>query len=103
MPLLQILSCSCKTLCVVAEGRGGDAFQLGPRAHPLMQRLEKAGDEVAGASRLVPVPARPAHAGELLCTGQQVLERIQPSDWLKVVRVVRVQGYQAPVRLDEEK
>lgn len=78
-------------------------LQMGLTAHPLMQRLEKAGDEVVRASRLVTVPAGPARARELICAGQRVFDRIQPSNWLKVVRVIRVQGYQAPVYLDKER
>lgn len=65
-------------------------------SHPWMKWSEQVGD-VVGLHGVMTVATLSTFNWELLGIQQWVLERIHIANWLQVVGVTRIQGYQAPV------
>lgn len=61
-----------------------------------MKLSEQVGD-VVGLCVMVAVSTVSTFNWQFLCTPQRMVERINTTDWLKVISVTGVQGYQAPV------
>lgn len=61
-----------------------------------MKWSEQAGD-VVGLYGVMAVAAVSPFKCQFFCTQQWMVERIHTTDWLQVVGVTRIQGYQAPV------
>ena len=67
--------------------------------HPLVMRSKEI-RQLARVACLVAMAASPASEGQVLRAHQPMLERTLSADWLQVVGVTGVQGYQTP-GLDE--
>ena len=63
--------------------------------HSLVQRSEEI-RQLTGVASLVAMAASPASEGQVLSAHQPMLERALSADWLQVVGVTGVQGYQTP-------
>lgn len=61
-----------------------------------MKWLEQVGD-VVGLRGVMAMATVSTFNWQFICTQQGMVERIHTADWLQVVGVTRIQGYQAPV------